>query len=282
MINEKYSDWIVENWIEDAELKELEYSNYWNNDINDAESEWNVLDGDFEKMERYLHKTKLCLDLKKCLIFIKNELKLKISGIGADLAAGNLWTTKYLFDSSNIEKLYCIEYSKHRLFKIGPVVLKHYNIRKENVVLVLGNFYKLQLGSNSLDFIIMSQAFHHADKPEKLLEEIHRVLKPGGVVIIIGEKSINYFLIYLYHSVKTVISCVMPRKLQISVFGKTFKREDYIFKKPKINLADSLRGDHVYSLKHYKKMFSKYNFSIKYFRNFVTRMWSFILVKPEF
>jgi len=43
------------------------------------------------------------------------------------------------------------------------------------------------LENNSVDFIFLCQAFHHADDPEKLIYEIRRVLKPDGIVIIIGE-----------------------------------------------------------------------------------------------
>lgn len=36
-----------------------------------------------------------------------------------------------------------------------------------------------------MDLVILSQALHHAEDPHKALEEAHRILKPGGRVMIL-------------------------------------------------------------------------------------------------
>jgi ubiquinone/menaquinone biosynthesis C-methylase UbiE len=85
------------------------------------------------------------------------------------MAAGNLWAVPRLLRLGTVDKIYCLEYSKHRLLQIGPAVLEYYGVPKERVVLALGSFYDLHLKNKSLDFVFMSQAFHHADDPNRLL-----------------------------------------------------------------------------------------------------------------
>jgi ubiquinone/menaquinone biosynthesis C-methylase UbiE len=43
----------------------------------------------------------------------------------------------------------------------------------------------LPIGSGKMDGVISFFAMHHMDHPEKLLQEIDRVLKPGGILLII-------------------------------------------------------------------------------------------------
>lgn len=44
----------VEEWGDFGEPSSIEYSEYWNDAKREEHKAWNVLDGDFGKMERYL------------------------------------------------------------------------------------------------------------------------------------------------------------------------------------------------------------------------------------
>ena len=273
------TDWHIENWLPDLKINEIEYSQYWNDEEKEKSKEWYILDGDFLKMERYLKTTGLLQDLRQCIEVLHTDLNRQIAGIGIDLAAGNLWAAPYLLNVGTVNKLYCIEYSKHRLLKIGPAVLDHYGIPKEKVVLAIGSFYDLHVDDQSFDFVFMSQAFHHADDPKRLLEEICRVLKPCGVVIIIGEHIVNYRKAYIKHFVKFLISTFMPEKLQKKIFNKTFNVEKLIASPREIYAPDPVLGDHYYTDAEYNSMFSKYGFRIKHVRNHHSRFQSFVLIR---
>jgi ubiquinone/menaquinone biosynthesis C-methylase UbiE len=41
----------------------------------------------------------------------------------------------------------------------------------EKIVLARGTFYDLHLPDGSVDFVLLSQAFHHADRPGELLRK---------------------------------------------------------------------------------------------------------------
>jgi len=65
--------------------------------------------------------------------------------------------------------------------------------------------------NESIDFCFCSQAFHHADDPQRLLNEIKRVLKPSGIVLMIGENPV-----YIFDFIKTYIKNLIKRNnLQI-------------------------------------------------------------------
>ena len=177
----------VQYWLLPSDIKQMEYSEYWNNEEFEKNKAWYVLDGDFAKMAKHLEDAGLAHQLQQCLTFLKNTLNQPLRGVGADLAAGNLWVIPYLIKEGKVEKIYAVEYSQHRLLKLGPKVLQHYKVPQDKVVFCLGSFYQLKLPNHSLDFVLLSSAFHHADRPHSLLAEIQRVLKPDGRCLIIGE-----------------------------------------------------------------------------------------------
>ena len=184
------TDWEVQYWVQDEEVKDISYSDYWTDEENEKQKPFYVLDDNFSKAEEYLKSTGLARDFKNCLKVLKNNFGKNLEGVGMDLAAGNLWAVPLILDSGNIDKLYCLEYSRHRLLKIGPRFLEHYNVPKDKIVLVHGNFYELRLPDHSLDFLILVQAFHHSHQPENLLAEMKRVLKPDGIILMIGEHAV--------------------------------------------------------------------------------------------
>lgn len=47
-----------------------------------------------------------------------------------------------------------------------------------------GDVFKLPLQSGSVDVIIMSEVLEHLEEPQKALDEVQRILVPGGVLII--------------------------------------------------------------------------------------------------
>jgi len=267
-----------QNWLDEPDDNDIKYSEYWNNEDIEQSKEWYILDGNFTKMETYLDTSGLLNDLQKCVSILKSKYNLKIQGTGIDLAAGNLWAIPHLLNLGAVDKIYCLEYSKHRLLKLGTAVLDYYNVLSEKTVLVYGSFYDLHIEDNSLDFIFLSQAFHHAENPDKLLHEIKRALKPTGFVIVIGEHDIHFFIPYLKHLGKLLIYFIMPKIVQKKIFGKELNI-NMLFPSP-TNLIppDPVLGDHYYSNTHYFKMFRSHDFIVERIPGFNKSHISFILI----
>ncbi|MEK7616895.1 MAG: class I SAM-dependent methyltransferase [Patescibacteria group bacterium] len=57
-------------------------------------------------------------------------------------------------------------------------------IRDNKVKLISANANKLPLESRSFDKVILSEVIEHVEDEQKVLSEIYRVLKPGGVMVL--------------------------------------------------------------------------------------------------
>jgi SAM-dependent methyltransferase len=250
------SGWTTERWLTDAEVRDIEYAQYWNDVEAEREKPWNVADGDFAKLERYIDETGLRDDLQACLRVIGRPL----SGSGIDLAAGTLWAAPHLLAAGDVQRLYCLEFSRHRLLDLGPRVLSHYGVDQQRIVLAYGSFYELRLPDDELDFAFLSQAFHHADRPDALLAELRRVLRPGGVAILVGEHVIRARDHALYFA--RMLASLAPRGVRRRVPGAD--REIRRTLRPRaqdIFPADPVLGDHVYDRADYDRLFRAAGFS---------------------
>ena len=76
---------------------------------------------------------------------------------------------------------------------ISPVVIKQAQEFSEGLFTV-GDIYELPYLSNAFDMVNCQELFEHLQEPEKALEEIKRVLKPKGELILttINEKAASY------------------------------------------------------------------------------------------
>ena len=219
----------VERWLSGDQVADLRYADYWNDEHREHGKEWDVAAGDFARMEQYVEHTGLAADLDACVEALATAAGRGLRGVGVDLAAGTLWAAPRLLATNAVERLYCVEFSEHRLLKLGPVVLEHYGVSHDRVVLAFGSFYELGLADGSVDFAFMSQALHHADEPGRLLAEVARVLKPDGVVLVIGEHV---------PSARAQLG-----RLLRGGFG-----------------TDELAGDHFYTRRQYRAMFRSAGF----------------------
>lgn len=265
--------WEVEHWLSDDAVDAVEYSEYWNDEQAEREKPFHVLDDDFSKLERYLSDVGLPDDLASCL----STLPAPLSGHGIDLAAGTLWAAPLLLDAGPVRRLYCLEYSKHRLLTLGPQTLEHYGVDPERVVLVYGSFYELALETASLDFAFLSQAFHHADRPAALLAELGRVLRPGGVVIIVGEHVLRA-RDYVAYAARAGASVALPSSLQRRLLGHEL--DVHVTLRPRasdVMPTDPTLGDHAYSQSDYRAMFSQAGFAMRRLRRPRSHYQSFVL-----
>ena len=58
-----------------------------------------------------------------------------------------------------------------------------------NIVWKRGDLDKLPIADASVDLAVLSQALHHADRPERALAEAHRILRPGGRVLLLDLRA---------------------------------------------------------------------------------------------
>lgn len=98
-------------------------------------------------------------------------------GDWADIGAGTGTFTLALRDLLEAGTLYAVDKNPHVLWRLEST-------DKVKIKVVEGNFnHPLELPP--LDGMIMANALHYSDQPEKVLKNLVQYLKPGGVFVLI-------------------------------------------------------------------------------------------------
>lgn len=94
---------------------------------------------------------------------------------------------------------------------------------ENNIEIYKMNLEKLSFADSHFDTVCISNSMHHLEHPEKVFDELHRVLKPGGIMVIVemyqdGKQTPaqqTHILMHHWFS-------------QIDTLNKTFHRETYL------------------------------------------------------
>ncbi|NMB28133.1 MAG: class I SAM-dependent methyltransferase [Tissierellia bacterium] len=105
---------------------------------------------------------------------IKDVLELQGDEVVLDIGGGTGRLADYL--SKNCQIVYVLDESKGMLSKVKA---------NTKVLPILGNALDTIFDSNSADVVIMSDVLHHIKDQKKLIEEIYRILKKDGKLIIL-------------------------------------------------------------------------------------------------
>ena len=236
---------LFETWLRPEEVAADDSFAYWNDEeVERVKPLYTIIRKDSASLERHLASDPYVRQLQKATRLL-NSRGVPLSGTGADLGCGNMTLVPHLISLPTIERLYCVDYSRYRLTTLGPDLLKHFPQVRRKVVLCLGDFCRLQLSNNSLDFVILSASFHHAYEPNDFLLEIRRVLKTQGKVLILGEQPLTLRLRL------TLLAQYLTRRQQPATFPLRRKV-----------LIDRTLGDHGYSRKEYLRMFAEARFAV--------------------
>ena len=109
-------------------------------------------------------------------------------------------------------------------------------------------------------FRLFCKPFHHADDPRRLLDELHRVLKPAAPALVIGETPV-YPSGVIVRRVKNVIKMITPSPLYKS---KPVKKLAPSFEE--LFPPDLESRDHYYRIQDYQKLFDERGFVLHWRR----------------
>lgn len=98
----------------------------------------------------------------------------------ADLGAGEGTLSQLI--AQRAKKVIAID-SSERMVEFGQNLARENEL--PNLEYRLGEIEAPPIDDNSVDLAIFSQALHHAGHPPKALSEAHRILKPGGRLIVL-------------------------------------------------------------------------------------------------
>ena len=98
----------------------------------------------------------------------------------ADLGAGEGTLSQLI--AQRAKKIIAID-SSEKMVEFGQKLAKENKL--PNLEYRLGDIESPPIDDSSVDLAILSQALHHAEHPPKALSEAHRILKPGGRLIVL-------------------------------------------------------------------------------------------------
>ncbi len=105
----------------------------------------------------------------------------------ADLGAGEGLVSQLL--ARRAAKVWCIDNSP-RMVEVGTELAKKNGFA--NLSYKLGDIEKVPLADASVDLAILSQALHHAQHPQAAIDEAHRILRPGGQLLLLDLKEHSF------------------------------------------------------------------------------------------
>src|SRR5690606_32905551 len=83
-------------------------------------------------------------------------------------------------------RVYCID-SSPRMVEVGTELARKNGL--ENLEYLLGDIEDVPLAKEQVHLALLSQALHHARRPEKAIQEAFRILKPKGRLVILDLKE---------------------------------------------------------------------------------------------
>ena len=95
------------------------------------------------------------------------------------------------------------EFVKHGAIAIGiDITQTHLDLARERLgdsgVLIKADMRELPFGDGSFDYVYSHGVVHHSDEPDKVIREIFRVLRPGGIFNIHVYALWSYFTLWRF------------------------------------------------------------------------------------
>ena len=98
----------------------------------------------------------------------------------ADLGAGE--GAFALLLAQQAKKVIAVD-SSAKMIEVGREQARRHGV--ENVEYRLGDMEEIPIGDGEVDLVFFSQSLHHALHPERAVEDVWRILKPGGRIVIL-------------------------------------------------------------------------------------------------
>jgi SAM-dependent methyltransferase len=162
-------------------------ADYWNDEeIEKSKSYWIENIDDPRLLNHLRTETNLERCFRDALSFVESRLG-GIRGTVLELGAGVCWTTAILSRCADVEKVIAVDISKHRLFRLAPIVFQQYHALEHKIERVVDSAENIECRENALDAVVFCQALYMISEPVPLLRMPYECLKPDSLVLVACE-----------------------------------------------------------------------------------------------
>ena len=165
-----------------------------------------------------------------------------------DLGCGSGWLTGMLTKNPRIDKVIAWDLSPALLGEVLPGMVGLVGGELEKVERVCGGFTPLMLDDHSIDLIVMSSAFHHEPDPNALLQELVRVIRPRGAIVLLNEvpySVVSMLAATVSIAVAAAVTAVTPR---FTIKKRGYIAADHV-------LYDAVLGDRAFTQSQWFRLF---------------------------
>jgi len=170
-------------------------------------------------------------------------------GLGVDLGGGICLISSVLEKNFPLKNIFCIEIVeeaiKHCHKKIQKFILGK---QSEKILSVNGSFDKMNIDSNTVDFIIAWDSLHHSDNVKNTLQECYRILKKNSFFVVVDKVHNN-----------STPDMEIERMLNFQ-YDKKFLKNNFLDENLILKRSDE--GEHEYRFFEWEKFFKENNFEI--------------------
>lgn len=111
-----------------------------------------------------------------------------LRGVGVEVGSGSLVFSSILARWPWVSLMYGVEVCAPLVDELAPIVARDLlGAHSDKLIGVVGSFDAMALADNSVDFVFDFYSLHHALDVKKTFQEIGRVLKPGGILLMLDK-----------------------------------------------------------------------------------------------
>lgn len=160
---------------------------YWNDLGEEARKPYYVTSADDPRLIRWLREE---TNLERCFLaaleFAAEELRWP-GGDVLDVGAGVCWTTALLSKRAGVASVLAIDFSRHRIEQIAPLVIAQLQGNIDKITRVCGEFLQFEAG-RPFHLIVFCQALYMFPDIEAVVRRAAYLLRPGGVLVVACER----------------------------------------------------------------------------------------------
>jgi ubiquinone/menaquinone biosynthesis C-methylase UbiE len=126
-------------------------------------------------------------DFPKFIPFLTQQCGLEFRGRILEIGAGSAWLSAELSKLPHAVEIIATDASARLLKVQAPKIFKLLKANEAKITRMPADFGKLDFPNNHFDVVVCADALHRAVNVLRVLREVRRVLKPGGIFVAIRE-----------------------------------------------------------------------------------------------